>query len=254
MNDKHTAKLEYAVSIYSAELWRSLARPLLSWVREALRLARPYFQSMVLARAFEREKLFLSQVLGAVRRPPVPDVSSFFDKLAGHIALGAGFLRNDPRLPDLIRYTRELLERQVLTTWNNFLNPLTLARRIINLKALGKSYTETVKMVALSYRKSFYSAERIVRTGYNGGANYANYRTLLEEGIETHRWLSAKDSRVRRPPKSAANHKEMDGQVVRVGQPFLTSRGYQLLFPGDFSLNAPLDELINCRCTTIAKL
>ena len=44
------------------------------------------------------------------------------------------------------------------------------------------------------------------------------------------------------------SHDAMDGQVRRHGDPFVSGDGYQLLHPGDRSLGAPAEEIINCRC------
>ena len=56
-------------------------------------------------------------------------------------------------------------------------------------------------------------------------------------------WDSAgDDGRTRR------SHLEMDGQKVGATEPFTTPDGAKLMFPGDFSLGAPPDETINCRC------
>jgi uncharacterized protein with gpF-like domain len=44
------------------------------------------------------------------------------------------------------------------------------------------------------------------------------------------------------------SHRAMDGQVRGQGEPFKSGDGYLLLHPGDRSLGAPAEELINCRC------
>lgn len=54
-------------------------------------------------------------------------------------------------------------------------------------------------------------------------------------------WNSLKDG-CERP-----SHREAHGQTVRVEEPFQVG-GYQLRFPGDSALGAPLSETDNCRC------
>jgi hypothetical protein len=43
-------------------------------------------------------------------------------------------------------------------------------------------------------------------------------------------------------------HLEMEGQTVGLDEPFTTPGGDKLMFPGDWSLGAPPEEIINCRC------
>lgn len=44
------------------------------------------------------------------------------------------------------------------------------------------------------------------------------------------------------------SHLLMDGQSVRLDEPFTTPDGAKMMFPGDSSLGAPASEIINCRC------
>lgn len=55
-------------------------------------------------------------------------------------------------------------------------------------------------------------------------------------------WDSAGDLRVR------DSHRHMDGQSVGLEEPFTTPSGEKLMFPGDWSLGASAEEIINCRC------
>jgi uncharacterized protein with gpF-like domain len=54
-------------------------------------------------------------------------------------------------------------------------------------------------------------------------------------------WVSQGDSRVRE------THLEADGQTVPSNEPFIVGDS-RLMVPGDTSLGASLDEIINCRC------
>ena len=47
------------------------------------------------------------------------------------------------------------------------------------------------------------------------------------------------------------SHRAMDGQSVYFGQPFVTGNGHRLRYPGDRSLGAPAEEIINCRCRKV---
>ncbi len=55
-------------------------------------------------------------------------------------------------------------------------------------------------------------------------------------------WDAANDSATR------PSHRAMDGQTRRLGEPFTSGDGNQLMFPGDTSLGAPASDIVNCRC------
>jgi hypothetical protein len=55
-------------------------------------------------------------------------------------------------------------------------------------------------------------------------------------------WVTVGDSRVR------ASHVQADGQVQNSGDPFIV-QGQRLMQPGDTSLGATADNIINCRCS-----
>lgn len=46
------------------------------------------------------------------------------------------------------------------------------------------------------------------------------------------------------------DHAEADGQIVNVNEPYIVA-GQQLMYPGDTSLGATIDNWINCRCSSI---
>lgn len=56
-------------------------------------------------------------------------------------------------------------------------------------------------------------------------------------------WDSAGDGRVR------DSHAAMDGDEVAFDQPFTSPTGAQMMYPGDSSLGAGGEDIINCRCT-----
>lgn len=73
------------------------------------------------------------------------------------------------------------------------------------------------------------------------------FRQAIDEGTlapsaVTKTWDSAGDARVR------PSHRIMEGQAVKMDEPFRTPDGAQLMFPGDTSLGAPGGEVIACRC------
>ncbi|MBX4215693.1 hypothetical protein KW797_01970 [Candidatus Parcubacteria bacterium] len=89
-----------------------------------------------------------------------------------------------------------------------------------------------------------YRTEMIARTvsmqSYNAGTT-----TLFENaGVEEREWLATQDDRTR------DDHLAADGQVMGINEPFVIG-GFEMMYPGDDSLGAPLDEIINCRCATL---
>ena len=103
-------------------------------------------------------------------------------------------------------------------------------------------------------KKDFYrwQALRIVRTETTAAANYASTVAADSSGVLMDKvWISADDSRTRRPPKSGFNHLVMNGVKVGVDEKFKVpfKGGVQLLdFPGDPKGSA--GNIINCRCNS----
>lgn len=59
------------------------------------------------------------------------------------------------------------------------------------------------------------------------------------------RWVATTDHRVR------DDHLAMNGVEVPQDSPFIMPNGDKLMFPGDISLGASAESVINCRCTII---
>lgn len=92
-------------------------------------------------------------------------------------------------------------------------------------------------------------ARTIARTEVISATNRGAFESYRASGVvEKKGWLNAHDERVRPAAGSrgTANH-HYDG-VVELDQPFTLPSGAKLMHPGDTSLGAPLDEIINCRC------
>lgn len=83
---------------------------------------------------------------------------------------------------------------------------------------------------------------RIARTETASIASSTRFSIMDVEGIELHEWVSAKDEAVRH------SHQEEDGHVCEVGESFPSTGLLYPCYPG----GAP-EEVINCRCVTIAK-
>jgi SPP1 gp7 family putative phage head morphogenesis protein len=69
--------------------------------------------------------------------------------------------------------------------------------------------------------------------------NGSRYETYVRNGVVKHMWSATQDERTR------DSHFYLNGEVRNVGEEFAKN----LRFPGD--PNAPAEEVINCRCTTV---
>lgn len=92
-----------------------------------------------------------------------------------------------------------------------------------------------------------YELRRIARTEILSSQNKGSHESMREMNVEFEQWIMSDDERVRGNPAglypdTLADHWEMDGEIVRTGEPF--SNGLQ--HPGD--RNGPIEEWINCRC------
>jgi hypothetical protein len=70
-----------------------------------------------------------------------------------------------------------------------------------------------------------------------------NGETLSQEEI-TKTWNALLDEKTR------LSHAEADYQIVQQNQPFIV-QAQKLMFPGDTSMGATLDNIINCRCNSV---
>lgn len=103
---------------------------------------------------------------------------------------------------------------------------------------------------AYADRKAKTRAKMLARTtgleSYNAGFNQL-YVQLSQQpkapSSITKNWRNKGDERVRN------THEILGGQVVPLAMPFTTGKGAMLMYPGDSSLGAGLDERANCRCT-----
>ncbi len=86
--------------------------------------------------------------------------------------------------------------------------------------------------------------ELIARDQSMRAANAGSYQLYSEWGIAEHEWMATLDERTR--PSHLAAH----GQRRRLDEAFDVG-GSALMFPGDGSQGAPLEEIIECRCVTV---
>lgn len=103
-------------------------------------------------------------------------------------------------------------------------------------------------VVAYRNRALRYRAETIARTESLRSLHEAQEQAMqqainsgaVDQSNVTFIWRTARDKRVR------DTHWIMSGDVVRMGESFITGSGARLRYPGD--PQGPLHEIINCRC------
>ncbi|ADH63097.1 hypothetical protein Mesil_1199 [Allomeiothermus silvanus DSM 9946] len=249
---RHLAEVEAAVAEYAGLLWQRAAAWRLRWLRLVLRRIRPALERLIIVRTPPEAVLLEQLIRQAALEFPIPDLSDTLTELGRKIALQYGFLPNDPRTATLEREFKALLESDLSSYWRTLTDPATLAKRLAELRDQNKSTAQIIQAVQREYGAEYFSAERLVRTLYNSGANRAQYEALLAQGYTHLRWLTARDNRVRVAHGSSRfDHRRMDGVIVPIGEFFITPSGSRLRYPGDRSLGAPAGEVVNCRCTVV---
>jgi len=113
----------------------------------------------------------------------------------------------------------------------------------------GESIPDIAKRLAGVARMDENAAIRNARTMTTCAENAGrvdSYKRAQDMGIKMRQtWMSAADYKVR------YEHRQLDGQSVKVGEPFKVDR-YKIRYPGD--PEAPGHLVYNCRCTLIANL
>ena len=111
---------------------------------------------------------------------------------------------------------------------------------------LGKG--ESTDQIAQRIRKQYRSIEKsragtIARTEVHAASNYGSLSAAAESQIPLDKiWVDTPDERTR------DMHVDAGGQKRTLNAPFLVG-GEQLMHPGDGSLGASSENLVNCRCT-----
>lgn len=129
------------------------------------------------------------------------------------------------------------------------------------LKAIDKGepiQAETRQKMVMSYRNSLLKlrGDTIARTESLASLHAAQdeaYRQAVDSGAVTatqvrRTWRSAHDLRVRH------SHSVLDGESVGLDGIFVSPSGARMRFPGDTSLGAGPEEIINCRCLVSTRI
>ena len=121
-------------------------------------------------------------------------------------------------------------------------------RSIMDIITLGYKSGNGINSVANELTRRFdqlttWESKRIARTEIHNAHNRGTMDKYQEFGVEYTMWITAHDDRVRGLKETdTADHVELDGQIIRLGDTY--SNG--LKYPGD--TDGPIEEWINCRC------
>ena len=122
-------------------------------------------------------------------------------------------------------------------------------RSIMDIITLGYKSGNGINSVANELTRRFdqlttWESKRIARTEIHNAHNRGTMDKYQEFGVEYTMWITAHDDRVRGLKETdTADHVELDGQIIRLGDTY--SNG--LKYPGD--TDGPIEEWINCRCS-----
>ncbi len=111
----------------------------------------------------------------------------------------------------------------------------------------GLSEGDAAKVLRDKYNIFQNRAKTIARTEIGGVLSDSRIETYKSFGWEKHEWLSAKDGKVRVPDANNIYNHEIDGTIVKIGDPFPTNG--ELRWPHD--INGAAGDVISCRCLTV---
>jgi len=131
-----------------------------------------------------------------------------------------------PRMEDILRENG--VREEVIQNYVNdvFENEIDVTQR---------RYTEN------DYWVSDDRVREIVENDINIILNSQEYLDASASGKRYKRWITMRDDRVR------DTHAMVDSDVVAINDPFVVGNSL-MMFPGDVSLGAAPEEIVNCRC------
>ncbi|SDD64942.1 phage portal protein [Myxococcus virescens] len=212
-----------------------------AWARRAGGRGRPVRKAVdpveVALEALRPE--FLSEEVG-----PVNDEAyeAWAQQALDQLGTGARFDMRNP----LVREALERAAGERIALINE-----TTAQALRSELAAGAAAGEGVRELANRVEDVFedaegYRARRIARTEVVGLSNSANFEAWRQSDVvEGKEWLSVRDGSTR------DSHRKLDGVVVGLDEPFVTSGGRKAQHPGGFGV---AEEDINCRCTGLPKV
>lgn len=146
--------------------------------------------------------------------------------------------------PQILPKAKEGVKKDKAYAYYNKLMNSAITQGIIQ----GESIPQIAKRIATVTGESNYkSAVRNARTAFTGAQNAGRMEGLHKAqqlGIKVKKqWVATNDNRTR------DTHAELDGTIVDVDEPFVTTAGNEIMYPGDPTADA--SEVYNCRCTLV---
>ena len=113
----------------------------------------------------------------------------------------------------------------------------------------GESIDQIAARIEEVFTKRASSAQTIARTETVSSTNFGSQEAAIQSGVSSRSWISSRDLKVRDP------HSDIDFKTtenpIPISTPYTLSEGSQLNHPGDSSLGASADQVVNCRCTQL---
>lgn len=109
--------------------------------------------------------------------------------------------------------------------------------RLARADVVERGYNDPEAEALNRLRVGMEGVSRILTTRVREEAKFAY---AVSMGAVGYAWRTRRDGRVRN------SHGDLEGDYVRIGEPFITVNNVRLMRPGD--PGAPLHETINCRC------
>ena len=109
--------------------------------------------------------------------------------------------------------------------------------------AADESVPQISRRISGLFNENFkkFRADRIAQTEVSGAYHFGIQNSYERVGIQAKQWLTSQRPNVR------PSHQTMEGQIVALGESFITGDGNSMQFPGD--PNAPVGERVNENCT-----
>ena len=144
---------------------------------------------------------------------------------------------------------------EFLASRDNFLSDIAdeVHARIEGAIQQGLVEGDSIKDIAAKIREEFNGISReratvIAQTETAAAYGFARDEAMRGTGVKFKQWLTSGNYDTVRPTHLAAER-----QTVGIDEPFQIG-GYPMNYPGDGTLGAPPEEIINCRCVQIALL
>lgn len=154
----------------------------------------------------------------------------------------------DPTSPGV----QQAIVRQMVETLTYYWNDTTkeYVRKAVE-DGIAQGLTTSQLQDAILQNKAFdpARARMVARTETTRALNAAasaSWDEAVLQGINLEvEWITARDDEVRE------THRELDGSMVKPGEPFVNSLGHSAFCPGQFNIAA---EDINCRCVALERV